>query len=143
MACTRLCNGCRRGFNRRGAFGDRASRKVQPAPANRGEAAMPLLYEKRGPIAILTLSRPEARNALGEDYNKGLVELLPRLEDDSDIRAVILTGDDAGGAFSAGANIKDPRTHTSNSIGEFIESLPKRRRFQAMNLLSDFAKPLI
>ena len=33
---------------------------------------MPLLYEKRGHVAILTLSRPEARNAWGEDYNEGL-----------------------------------------------------------------------
>src|SRR5207244_534605 len=69
--------------------------------------------------------------------------LLPQLEDDHDIRVVILTGDDAGGAFSAGANIKDPKTHTSDSIAAAIEALPKRRRHQAMNLLSDFAKPLV
>src|SRR5579863_4035000 len=104
---------------------------------------MPLLCEKRGAVAVLTLSRPQARNAWGEDYNDGLKELLPRLEDDPDIRVVVLTGDEAGGAFSAGANIKDPKTHTSASIAEAIEALPKRRRFQAMNLLSDFAKPLV
>jgi len=104
---------------------------------------MPLLHEKRGHVAVLTLSRPQARNAWGEDYNSALKELLPQLEDDSDIRCVILTGDEAGGAFSAGANIKDPKTHTSGSIAEAIEALPKRRRYQAMNLLSDFAKPLV
>ena len=63
---------------------------------------MPLLYEKRGAVGILTLSRPQARNAWGEDYNAGLKELLPQLEEDSDIRCVVLTGDEAGGAFSAG-----------------------------------------
>ncbi len=73
---------------------------------------MPLLHEKRGQVAIITLSRPQARNAWGEDYNSGLKELLPQLEEDRDVRCVILTGDEAGGAFSAGANIKDPRTHT-------------------------------
>jgi len=104
---------------------------------------MPLLYEKHGAVAVLTLSRPEARNAWGEDYNAALKELLPQLEDDPGIHCVILTGDEAGGAFSAGANIKDPRTHTSDSIADAIEALPKRRRFQAMNLLSDFAKPLV
>src|SRR6202163_3028091 len=104
---------------------------------------MPLLYEKHGAIAVLTLSRPEARNAWGEDYNAALKELLPQLEDDPGIRAVILTGDEAGGAFSAGANIKDPKTHTNDSIAAAIEGLPKRRRFQAMNLLSDFAKPTV
>jgi enoyl-CoA hydratase len=104
---------------------------------------MPLLVEKRGHIAVLTLSRPQARNAWGEDYNATLKELLPQLEDDPDVRVVILTGDEAGSAFSAGANIKDPKTHTNDSATSFIESLPKRRRHQAMNLLSDFAKPLI
>lgn len=104
---------------------------------------MPLFCEKQGPVATLTLSRPQARNAWGMDYNDGLKELLPQLEDDPEIRCVILTGDDTGGAFSAGANIKDPKTHTSDSIAAFIEELPKRRRYQAMNLLSDFSKPII
>ena len=53
---------------------------------------MPLLYEKRGAVAVLTLSRPQARNAWGEDYNAALQELLPQLEDDRDIRCVVLTG---------------------------------------------------
>jgi enoyl-CoA hydratase/carnithine racemase len=104
---------------------------------------MPLLYDKRGHIGIVTLSRPQARNAWGEDYNEGLKELLPQLEDDRDIRCVILTGDDKGGAFSAGADLKNPKTHTNDSAADFIESLPRRRRFQAMNLLADFAKPLV
>jgi len=104
---------------------------------------MPLLYEKCGAVALLTLSRPQARNAWGEDYNAALKELLPQLEDDNDIRCVVLTGDEAGGAFSAGADLKNPKTHTSDSIADAIEALPKRRRHQAMNLLSDFAKPLV
>jgi enoyl-CoA hydratase/carnithine racemase len=79
---------------------------------------MPLLHEQRGHVAILTLSRPQARNAWGEDYNDALKELLPQLEDDPNVRVVILTGDDRGGAFSAGANIKDPKTHTSASIAD-------------------------
>ncbi|HEX3952217.1 MAG TPA: enoyl-CoA hydratase-related protein [Stellaceae bacterium] len=104
---------------------------------------MPLLYEKRGAIAVLTFSRPQARNAWGEDYNAALKEMLPQIEDDPDIRCLALTGDDAGGAFSAGADLKNPKTHTNDSIADAIEGLPKRRRFQAMNLLSDFAKPAI
>src|SRR5438270_9397217 len=104
---------------------------------------MPLLYEKRGAVGILTLSRPQARNAWGEDYNAGLKELLPQIEEDRDIRCVVLTGDEAGGAFSAGADLKNPKTHTSDSIADAIEALPKRRRHQAMNLLADFAKPLV
>ena len=38
----------------------------------------------------------------------------------------VLTGDDAGGAFSAGANLKNPQTHCLSSAADFIKSLPKR-----------------
>jgi 2-hydroxychromene-2-carboxylate isomerase len=66
-------------------------------------------FTKNAATAILTLSRltlswPQARNAWGEDYNEALKEMLPRLEDDAEIRVVVLTGDEAGGAFSAGAD---------------------------------------
>jgi enoyl-CoA hydratase/carnithine racemase len=104
---------------------------------------MPLLYEKRGHIAILTLSRPEARNAWSNDFAIGLQERLPQLEDDQDIRCVILTGDDRGGAFSAGADLKNPRTHTESSVANFIEGLPRRRRSSPIILTSEFAKPIV
>jgi enoyl-CoA hydratase/carnithine racemase len=104
---------------------------------------MPLLYEKRGNVGILTLSRPEARNAWCAEFHAGLLEQLPRLEDDPEIRCVVLTGDDKGGAFSAGADLKNPRTHTESSIAHFIEDLPKRRRSSPIIMVADFAKPII
>ena len=104
---------------------------------------MPLVYRKQGHTGILTLSRPEARNCWGQDYNDGLLRHLDEAAEDDEVRSVILTGDEAGGAFSAGADLKNPKTHTSDSIADAIEALPKRRRHQAMNLLSDFAKPLV
>ena len=54
---------------------------------------MPLLYEKHGQVAVLTLSRPQARNAWCEDSNRP-AQRLPELEADPDVRCVILTGDD-------------------------------------------------
>ena len=104
---------------------------------------MPLLCEKRGHVAILTLSRPEARNAWCQEYNEGFVDILPRLEADKDIRCVVLTGDPAGNAFSAGADLKNPRTHSHDSIADFLEELPSRRRSSAIALVTDFAKPMI
>ncbi len=104
---------------------------------------MPLLCEKRGHVAILTLSRPEARNAWCQEYNEGFVDILPKLEADKDIRCVVLTGDPAGNAFSAGADLKNPRTHTHDSIADFLEELPSRRRSSAIALVTDFAKPMI
>ena len=104
---------------------------------------MPLLCERNGAVAILTLSRPEARNAWCEEFQTGLRQRLPELEADPDIRCVILTGDDRGGAFSAGADLKNPRTHTMDSVAAFIEDLPNRRRAHPMPMLTDFAKPII
>lgn len=104
---------------------------------------MPLLCEKRGYVAILTLSRPEARNAWCNEFAAGLHERLPELEDDKEVRCVVLTGDDRGGAFSAGADLKNPRTHNESSIAHFIEELPRRRRSSPIVQTAEFAKPIV
>lgn len=103
---------------------------------------MPIVYEKRGHIGIVTLSRPQARNAWGADFNEGLARHFAAMEDDDEIRCAVLTGDEAGGAFSAGANLKDPKTHTMASSSAFIKSLPKRRD-RAFEILGNFPKPLV
>ena len=103
---------------------------------------MPVSYEKRDHIGIVTLSRPGARNAWGPDFNEGIARHFAAMEDDDDVRCAILTGDEAGGAFSAGANLKDPKTHTQASSAEFIKGIPKRRE-RAFEVLSGFPKPLI
>ncbi|HLI81049.1 MAG TPA: enoyl-CoA hydratase-related protein [Candidatus Binataceae bacterium] len=104
---------------------------------------MPLFCEKFGQVAILTLSRPEARNAWCAEFLNGFRERLPELEEDREVRCVILTGDEKGGAFSAGADLKNPRTHTENSIADFLDDLPKRRRLSPISMLTDFSKPVI
>ena len=97
---------------------------------------MPLLYEKRGHVAVLTLSRPEARNAWCDEYNARFIELMPELEDDRDIRCVVLTGDPAGNAFSAMRDLQRTRKRTGTSlVADFIEEVPpppaaKRDRFK-------------
>ncbi len=103
---------------------------------------MPVMFEKRGQVGIVTLSRPEARNAWGQDFAEGIAQHFAAMEADDDIRCAVLTGDDHGGAFSAGANLKNPQTHTLNSSAEFIKSLPKRRDRQ-FEVLSNFPKPLV
>jgi enoyl-CoA hydratase/carnithine racemase len=103
---------------------------------------MPLLTEIRGHVAVLTLSRPEARNAWDEDFNEGLEAKLAELEENREVRCVILTGDEKGGAFSAGANLADTGTHAVASPAAFITGIPHWRKFVA-NLLTDFPKPVI
>ncbi len=77
---------------------------------------MPVLCEKRHHIMTLTLSRPEARNAWGDDYNSELPVYLDEATEDDDIRCVILTGDEAGSAFSAGANLKQKKRTIRNLL---------------------------
>lgn len=103
---------------------------------------MPVTYDKHHHIGIITLSRPEARNAWGDDFNEGIARYVAEMEEDDAIRCAVLTGDDRGGAFSAGADLKNPRTHTLTSTAEFIKSLPKRKE-RPFEVLSNFAKPLI
>jgi len=67
-----------------------------------------LLFEKDGPLVTLTINRPESRNPLGEEGDGALFsEAAARINDDREVRAVILTG--AGPAFSAGGNVKAMR----------------------------------
>ncbi|HUA53696.1 MAG TPA: enoyl-CoA hydratase/isomerase family protein [Candidatus Sulfotelmatobacter sp.] len=103
---------------------------------------MPVLYEKRNHVGYLTFSRPDARNCWGDDYNEELPAHCETITFDDDVHAVVLTGDERGGAFSAGANIRDPRTHVEESAGLAILELPKRRRY-AGHALIDLPKPVI
>lgn len=103
---------------------------------------MPLLYETKGNVGVITLSRPQSRNAWGDDFREPLRKLLDDLEGDDTIRCVILTGDDQGRAFSAGADLKDPKTHTNASVAEVTTRLAKRRD-HPISAIADFPKPLI
>jgi enoyl-CoA hydratase len=56
------------------------------------------------PIAVVQLDRPEVLNALSEELMDELVASLETLDDEPDIRCIVLTGSDK--AFAAGADIK-------------------------------------
>jgi len=63
-----------------------------------------ILYEAADGLAMITLNRPEALNALLPEMNDRLPELIDRAESDDAVRVLVLTG--AGPAFSAGADLK-------------------------------------
>lgn len=104
---------------------------------------MPVIYTKANGVGTVTLSRPEARNAWGDDLTDGLRHYFTEMEEDDDIRCAVLTGDEAGGAFSAGANLKDSKTHTISCAADFIKGIPNYRRRMPFDVLSDFPKPVI
>ena len=60
--------------------------------------------ERRGNVALLTLNRPDARNAISPEVSQAMAGLLDEIEADDALRAVVLTG--AGEVFSAGADLK-------------------------------------
>ncbi len=95
------------------------------------------LVEQHGPVLVVTMNRPEARNALSGPMMSIMREAWDEVDRNDDIRACILTG--AGGAFCAGADLKAMTSeHPSDTAAgrdmSVIEPLLKGRRL---------SKPLI
>lgn len=65
-----------------------------------------LLYEQRGAIAVITMNRPEKLNACNTFMYKELTSLLSTIDQDREIRAIIMTGS-GDRAFSAGADLDE------------------------------------
>lgn len=66
-----------------------------------------ILTARDGAVAIITLNRPEALNALNSQVTAELAEAVEEMERDTEINAIVLTGCDK--AFAAGADIKEIR----------------------------------
>lgn len=62
-----------------------------------------ILYETQYNVALLTLNRPERRNAMNRELNRELLEGFERAAGDDHVRAVLVTG--AGEGFCAGADL--------------------------------------
>lgn len=93
-----------------------------------------ILYENRGQVAVITINRPEARNAINRGVREGLAAAWERFAKDSEARAAILTG--AGDkAFCAGADLKEM---AHNKLG----SLP-RNFLPTLNVNIHLRKPII
>jgi len=74
-----------------------------------------------GGAVRVTLSRPEAKNALSRALNLELARLAGELGADPAVRAILLTG--AGDAFSAGADLKERRGVAAADSGPFIDAI--------------------
>jgi enoyl-CoA hydratase len=74
--------------------------------------------EKKGPVGVITLCNEKALNALKIELLKELDEALGLIENDGDIKALIITG--AGEkAFAAGANLSDMKDMTPEEALEY------------------------
>ena len=64
-----------------------------------------LLTEDRGAVRVLTMNRPEKRNALNSELTQGLLDALRKADVDDAVGAIVLTG--AGRGFCAGADLSE------------------------------------
>jgi enoyl-CoA hydratase/carnithine racemase len=79
------------------------------------DVAPPLRVERRGPIVIMTLDRPQARNSLSEAMLASLQENIDTVSSDAGVAAVIVAGD--GPAFSAGHDMKEMTARRTDADG--------------------------
>ncbi|MFZ0658281.1 MAG: crotonase/enoyl-CoA hydratase family protein, partial [Candidatus Binataceae bacterium] len=71
-------------------------------------------FETDGPIAIVTINRPAARNAVDRPTAAALAEAFRRFDADASLAVAILTG--AEGVFCAGADLKAVATERGNRV---------------------------
>ncbi len=89
-------------------------------------------------VAILTLNRPEKRNALTQAMWRALPEAIAAVESDPAVKVLVLTG--AGGCFAAGADIAEFETvyATRDSAAAYAAEIAT-----AMEALAGLSKPTI
>lgn len=104
-----------------------------------------LLAEVGDGVGVVTLNRPERRNALSDQMLQALGGVLARFAEDPEVRCVVVTG--AGGAFCAGGDVKGmaERNSSSGSAASIDEIIARQRRNQraTSGLLWSMPKPTI
>lgn len=103
-----------------------------------------LTLDRDGPVAILTLNRPDMLNALGQDGDgQAFADMRATLEADSTLRCVVLTG--AGRGFSAGGDIKAMKARTGAFGGspEDVRQGYRRNIHRIVDSLYNLELPLI
>lgn len=90
-----------------------------------------IIYEQRGAIAIITLNRPEKKNAINQKMNLELIQAVEEVEKDDNTKALVLTG--GRECFSSGADLAEV---SSSDAG-------KPTGPSAMDKIVNMAKPTI
>ena len=95
-------------------------------------------------VAILTMNRPERRNALSQGMLKGMEKALALAETSPDVRCIVLTG--AGGAFCAGGDVKGMATSEGSARSATLDEAIHRQRLQqraTSGRIYEMPKPVI
>ena len=89
-----------------------------------------VLFERRDGVALLTLNRPEKRNAFNDRQYDDLADALAEARADEAIKTAVITG--AAGAFSAGQDLgemSDPQQHDDGKAHGFLPFIDQLSRF--------------
>jgi len=102
-----------------------------------------ILIDKRDGIAVLTLNRPRARNAVSDPMRQRLLAALAELAQDRSVKGVVLTGADP--AFCAGGDIKGMQERLSAPAGQVAFNGWSRQQLthQTVMALHKLPKPVI
>ena len=100
------------------------------------EQTSPVLTEVRGAVLIITLNRPEAKNAVNAALAQGVAAAIDRLDADDAITVGIITG--AGGTFCSGMDLKgflrgERPSIPGRGFAGLTESLPKKPLIAAVD----------
>ena len=103
----------------------------------------PIIVDRQGGVALVTLNRPDKRNAMSDDLRTEFIQVLESLGGDRSVRAVVLTG--AGKGFCAGGDISGMRQRMEAPKGEiaFNGWHRQQRVHHAQSLLHTMPKPVI
>ena len=100
---------------------------------------MTLEIELNGPVATIWMNRPDLHNAFDETLIAELTAACVALDEDSDVRVVILAG--RGKSFSAGADLNWMRRAANNGIAENLDDA--RALARMLRTLAEMNKPTI
>lgn len=100
-----------------------------------------ILYEKKERIGLVTLNRPEFLNGAIRGMGAEITDVFREMDADDDILVTVFTG--AGRAFSAGAFIRDPNTHSINGAGEATRRTGREDRGWGGRAMDEYTTPLI
>lgn len=90
-----------------------------------------VIFEKKGPVGVVTLNRPAKKNALTEQMHRELIHICNEIEESADLKVLVLAGGPE--SFSTGADLSD--------VSKTDDGLPTGPN--AIQRLADMTKPTI
>ena len=92
--------------------------------------------DQAGGVVVLTIDRPEARNALSPETRSGLADEFETMSADEAVRAVVITG--AGGHFCAGGDVKTMGSRDPSAMEERLAEMVR-----VAEIVITFPKPVV